>query len=148
MKPFFALLAAGFFMLTACAPASGSPAAAQNDIKIYDPWARAALTQVSGVFLRIENSGPAADKLLSASSEVAEMVQIHETTLENGTMSMRELPDGLEIPAGGETILKPGGYHLMLMGLNRELKAGEAIRVTLVFENAGEITLSVPVSDQ
>jgi len=148
MKHFSFLLVVLAFLLTACAPASGGPVAAQNGIEIYGPWARAAVTDVSGAYMLIKNTASAADKLVSVSSDVAEMVQIHETTMDNGVMSMREVPGGLEIPAGGEAILKPGGYHIMLMGLKRELKAGEAISVTLVFENAGEITVNVPVSDQ
>lgn len=148
MKNFFLLLLVFSLLLAGCAaPAADAPAAAQNGIEIYGPWARPALTDVSGAFMLIKNTGAAADSLVSASSEVAEMVQIHETSMENGVMSMREVP-GIEIPAGGEAILKPGGYHIMLMGLKRELKAGESIVIVLQFQNAGEISLSVPVSER
>ena len=63
----------------------------------------------------------------------------------NGVMQMRQLADGLPVPAGGSVVLKPGGYHVMLIGLKKPLAAGESIPLTLTFEKAGNISVTVPV---
>jgi len=84
------------------------------------------------------------DALVSASTDVAAEVHIHETLIgEAGTMSMRQVPR-LEVPTGGELVLAPGGFHLMLVGAS-ELAVGDTIEVTLVWENAGEVTVSAEV---
>jgi copper(I)-binding protein len=158
MKKVFGLLLLLVLVLTACAPAAGSgePALSQNGIEIFDPWVRAAAMKaetgddmhsggaVTGAFMLLKNTTDQADTLLGASSDVAEMVQIHETTMSGGVMSMAEVA-GVEIPAGGLAELKPGGYHVMLIGLKRELKEGETIPLVLFFENAGEVSIQVPV---
>jgi copper(I)-binding protein len=73
------------------------------------------------------------------------MVQIHLSEIDaNGVSSMHEV-DGVEIPAGGMAELKPGGYHVMIMGLKKEIKEGESITFTLTFRNAGEVTIEAPV---
>jgi copper(I)-binding protein len=75
---------------------------------------------------------------------MAEEAHIHETVIgEQGTMSMRQVPR-LEVPAGGELVLEPGGSHLMLVGVD-ELAVGDTIEITLVWENAGEVTVSAEV---
>jgi hypothetical protein len=84
------------------------------------------------------------DALLSASTDVAGDAQIHETvTGEEGIMSMRQVPR-LEVPAGGELVLEPGGFHVMLVGID-ELQVGATIEITLVWENAGEMTIEAEV---
>jgi copper(I)-binding protein len=174
MKPvkiflFFALV----FLLVACAPASqsthsgssidfadlGEPAVSQNGIEIYQPWARSAAMKsdmdegmqsghgggaVTGAFMLIKNTTAQDDMLLSASSEVAAEVQIHQTSMSDGVMSMAEV-FGIEIPAGEQAELKPGGYHVMLIGLNQELNAGQTVSLRLVFQNAGEIVVEAEV---
>lgn len=90
------------------------------------------------------SGGDEPDQLLGASTAIAADVQIHETTTnEDGTMSMRPV-DGLDIPADGELILEPGGYHLMLVDVER-VEAGDEIDVTLIWENHGEMTIPVEV---
>lgn len=87
-----------------------------------------------------------ADSLRSASTDVAGEIQIHETVIsDEGTMSMRPVPR-LELPAGGQLILEPGGYHLMLVGVD-ELEVGDTISVTLTWEVAGEMTVEAEVVD-
>jgi copper(I)-binding protein len=87
-----------------------------------------------------------ADSLRSATTDVAEEIQIHETvTGDEGTMSMRSVPR-LELPAGGELVLEPGGYHLMLVGVD-ELEVGGTIEVVLLWEVAGEMTVEAEVVD-
>jgi hypothetical protein len=84
------------------------------------------------------------DALLSASTDVAGDAQIHETVIgEEGTMSMRQVPR-LEVPAGGELVLEPGGFHVMLVGID-ELQVGATIEITLVWETAGEVTVDAEV---
>jgi hypothetical protein len=81
---------------------------------------------------------------VSASTDVAAEVHIHETLIgEEGTMSMRQVPR-LEVPKGGELVLAPGGFHLMLVEVD-ELGVGDTIEITLVWENAGEVTISAEV---
>lgn len=144
--------------LAACAPANlGDPVVSQNGIEIYAPWARAAGLNpgggmhggdgaVSAAFMLIKNANPETDMLLSAASDAAESVQIHQTSMSNGVMSMAEVY-GVEIPASGQAELKPGGYHIMLIGLKQELKDGETITLRLYFQNAGEVVLQAPVKN-
>lgn len=90
------------------------------------------------------SGGDESDRLLGARAAVAAEVQIHETTTgEDGTMSMRPV-DGLDIPTDGELVLEPGGYHLMLVDVER-VEAGDEIDVTLIWENSGEMTITADV---
>jgi len=119
----------------------------QGDLTISAPFARATLPKapVGGGFLTIDNTGTQADHLLSASSPAAKIVQIHEMAMEGDVMKMRELADGLEIPAGQNVTLSPGGLHLMFMSLNQPFVEGESVPVTLVFEKAGTVEIDLPV---
>ena len=85
-----------------------------------------------------------ADRLVGASSPAAEAAQIHKTESVDGVMKMREAGP-LEIPAMGTLEMKPGGYHIMLMGLKQPLKEGDTLEVTLTFEKAGQVAVKVPV---
>lgn len=116
-------------------------------INISQPFTRATLPNapVGGGFLTIENTGTEPDRLVSATSPASDVVQIHEMAMEGDVMKMRQLPDGLEIPAGETVVLAPGGFHLMFMGLKQAFVEGEAIEVTLVFEKAGTVEVSLPV---
>ena len=116
-------------------------------ITVEQPYARAtpggAVT--GAVYMTLTNKAQTADRLTSASSNVAAKLQIHEMAVTNGVMQMRELKDGLPVPAGGSVVLKPGGYHVMLIGLKKPLMAGETFPLTLTFEKAGNISVTVPV---
>ncbi|RPI91973.1 MAG: copper chaperone PCu(A)C, partial [Chloroflexi bacterium] len=91
------------------------------------------------------NSGTADDKLVKAESDVAKMVQIHLSEIDaNGVSTMREV-EGIDIPAGGSAELKPGGYHVMLIGLKQDIQEGDMITITLIFQNAGKVTIEAPV---
>ena len=116
-------------------------------INISLPFTRATLPNapVGGGFLSIENEGPEADRLISASSPAADVVQIHEMAMEGDVMKMRHLAEGLELPAGQTVVLSPGGFHLMFMGLKQAFVEGETVPVTLVFEKAGTVELALPV---
>jgi periplasmic copper chaperone A len=110
-------------------------------LKISAPWARATPkgAQVGGAYLTVTNMGGAADRLVGGSSAVAKEVQVHEMTMANGVMKMRPVAGGLEIKPGQTVTLKPGGYHIMFIGLKRPLKRGERFKVTLAFAKAGKV---------
>ena len=127
---------------------SAVPAFAQSSsIQVENPRAPATPSgaKTGVVYMTIDNKLSIADRLTGLSSEVAKKLQIHETKMENGIMKMREISGGLPVPAGGSVVLKPGGYHVMLIDLNKPLKAGETFPLTLVFEKAGNISITVPV---
>lgn len=98
-----------------------------------------------GGFLTIANAGAAADKLLAVNSPNAGMVEIHTMEVVNDVMTMRPVEGGVEIPAGGKVELKPGGMHLMFMGVAEPFKQGGAVPVTLEFEKSGKIEIEFPV---
>ncbi len=112
-------------------------------ITIDHPWARATPGAVknSAVFMSFDNKG-AADKLLSVTGTVAKEIQIHSMITEAGVMKMREIKS-LDIPANGKAELKPGGFHVMLIGIPDGLKEGTKFPLKLKFEKAGEITVQV-----
>jgi copper(I)-binding protein len=99
----------------------------------------------SAIYLKLSNRGLAADRLVAAEALVAQAVEIHETRMEGDVMTMQQVTGGLEIPAGGQVELKPGGYHIMLIGLTQDLKAGDRFPVTLDFAEAGPITVEAEV---
>jgi len=128
----------------AAAPALAGDATS-GDIMIMNAWSRATPkgAPVGSGYLMIHNQG-AADKLLGATADFAD-VQFHEMKLNDGVMQMRELKDGLAIPANGVVLLAPGGYHIMFVNLKRPLVKGEKEKVTLRFERAGPITVDFDV---
>jgi copper(I)-binding protein len=133
---------------------AGPMAASAHDytvgaLKIVHPWARAtpAGAPVAGAYLLVENAGAEPDRLVSAEvPDVAGRVEVHEMAVANGVMTMRPLPGGLAIGPGAKAELKPGGLHLMLMGLKRPLKAGERVKGTLTFERAGQVAVEFAVT--
>jgi copper(I)-binding protein len=116
-----------------------------GSIDIDHPTARptAAGQAVAGGFMTFVNKGTA-DRLLSATTPVAASVQIHSMAMDGNVMKMRQL-EALELPTGQVVELKPGSWHLMLMGLKAPLKAGDKFPMTLRFEKTGETVVSVQV---
>lgn len=121
--------------------------AAHQAIAITNAWVReTAPAQVNGGgFLTITNKSDAADRLISATSPVAPTVQLHTMSMDGGVMRMRELPDGIPVPAKGVVELKPGGLHIMFIGIKAPFKPGQTIALTLRFEKAGIVKLAMPV---
>jgi copper(I)-binding protein len=109
-------------------------AVAQTTVK--DPWVRSTVPQqmATGAFAQITSAQ--GGRLVSVSSPVAGVVEVHEMSMEGNVMKMRAVPGGLALPAGKTVELKPGGYHVMLMDLKRPLKAGDSVPLTLVVEAA------------
>ena len=118
-----------------------------GDIEIGAAWARAMLAgqKAAGAYLTIANKGGAADRLVGAASPLAGKVEVHTMEVVKDVMTMRPVEGGLEIPAGGTVELKPGGYHIMFMDVATPFAEGDTVPVTLRFEKAGEVALSLPV---
>lgn len=115
-----------------------------------DAWVRSTAGNAdenSAAYMTIENSG-AADKVVVASvvGGVARTVELHLTEESNGQMKMRPVASW-DVPASGKLELKPGGNHVMLIGLGKQLKAGEKVRVTVKLEKAGEVAVDAAVKD-
>lgn len=90
------------------------------------------------------NHGPA-DRLIEAKGDVAARIEVHAAEMTDGVMRMRKVSGGLALPADGEVAMKPGGYHVMLMGLAAPPTEGGSFPVTLLFESGAEMTVDVPV---
>jgi periplasmic copper chaperone A len=158
-------------LVAACSSGSGG----SGGIKTSGTWARTSplVAGAGAAYLVIQNTGSAPDFLLGGSSDVAKVVEVHETVAipdgsaapaasgmgmaspkasdggmgTGGSMMGMQKMDRLEIPAGGSVELKPGSYHLMLIDLTRELKAGEKIDLTLKFEKAGDVKVTAEVRE-
>lgn len=127
-------------------PQTGEPVVADSLI-IRDAWARAATTSdgMSAVYLVIENTGDQPDRLLHAHCEVASTVELHESKMENGMMRMQPV-SGVDIPAHSTVELRPGGLHIMLIGLTHDLVPGDELEVELHFERAGHVPVRAIVN--
>lgn len=117
------------------------------DITVSGAWARATppSAKMGAAYLTIKNTGSKDDLLKSITTEVAASPQIHTMTMDNGIMQMRELTEGLAIPAGGEAILSPDGTHIMLTGLKKSLIEGQKFDLLLHFETAGEVKVTTDI---
>ena len=117
------------------------------DVMVMDAYARVAskVAKSGAAFLIIHNRSGQDDRLIAASSDVAKRVELHTHLEENGVMKMTKLEDGMPVPAGGMHALKRGGDHVMFMGLTRSLEHRDMFELTLTFEHAGDVTLTVPV---
>ena len=138
LRPAVAILV-GWLVTVSLAAGSGS-------LAVADAWARATIgaSTVSAVYLTVTNRGDSPDRLIGANAERAGRTMIHRSVVEGGVMKMRQA-GAVEISAGETVRLEPGGLHLMLTGVSPRLESGERIAVTLRFERAGEMRLSVPV---
>ncbi len=126
------------------------PAVAGEGIVIDDPYARTSgATATSGaIFMTIMNHAAEDDRLLAATTDAATRAELH-THIEdaNGVMKMTEVEGGFPVAAKGSHMLDRGGDHVMLLGLTRPLAQGDTLALTLTFENAGDVTVDVPVDN-
>jgi periplasmic copper chaperone A len=136
------LIFAGTLLLSAC----GAAGKEGTDIEAHDYWARSALKDGNGAaYMLLHNHTANDDAVVGVSSDVATATEIHLSQITaNGTMEMIQ-QESVAIPADGELEFKPGSYHVMLIGLKQDLKAGDEITLTLHFKNHEDITLTVPV---
>lgn len=118
---------------------------AQAAPKVEGAWARPTVAGQSGGggFLKI-TGGAAADRLVGASAGVSKMVELHTMEMDGNVMRMRAV-EGIDVPAGAAVELKPGGLHVMFMGLTKTLKAGDSFPLTLRFQKAGEVKVEMKV---
>lgn len=99
------------------------------------------------LYLTVANTGGAADRLTGAYADIAKATELHQTVIQNGIAQMQPV-QGVDIPANGMVTFKPGGYHVMLIGLAHTLKVGDTFPVTLTFTKSGDITVTATVQDQ
>lgn len=124
--------------------ALATPALAE--IEIHDPYARSSNAMAGAAFMVIHNHGDTDDHLLSVTSDAAARVELH-THIEDadGVMRMTHLKDGMAIPADGQITMKRGADHVMFMGLTDAFAQDDIVTITLVFEQAGEVVVEIPV---
>jgi periplasmic copper chaperone A len=147
MKPIARNLAAVVVLATFLAVPARAQEVKAGDLVITQAWSRATPNgaKIGGGYLTIENKGTAPDRLIGGSADVAAKVEVHEMAMNNGVMTMRPLDKGLTIEPGKTVKLAPGGYHLMIFDLKAPLKQGDKVPVTLEFEKAGKVNLSLDV---
>lgn len=140
------LLLVAFALASCAAPAFAADVKA-GDLVISQAWSRATPggAKVAGGYLTIENKGAVADRLVGVSADIAGKSEIHEMSMDNGVMKMRPLDNGLTIDSGKTVKLVPGGNHLMLQELKGPFKQGDKVPVTLQFEKAGKVAVSLDV---
>jgi copper(I)-binding protein len=133
-------LAAHPAMAQTPAPQTASP------VVVETPWARASVgnSRIAVAYMTLRNGGAAPDRLLSVASPVGR-AELHTMTMDNNVMRMRPV-EAVDIPAGGSAMLQPSGLHIMLLDLHEPLRAGTEVPLTLRFERAGTVTVSVPVA--
>jgi copper(I)-binding protein len=128
-----------------CLVSASGAAAPAATIRVEKAWARPGLAAyMSAAYMVITNEGRTADRLVAAETGVAWTVEIHQTIVEGGMARMQKV-SGIEIPPGATIELKPGGYHIMLIGLRRNLEEGEKFPIVLVFKEAGRIRVTAEV---
>jgi hypothetical protein len=139
MKRIVVLMLSAALLLGACGVRDG--------IEVRDVWARpVAQGGNGGVFFELQNFDPAPDELIGASSDVAEVVEIHESKMDGDVMKMQMMPS-LPIEANAKVTFKPGGLHVMLINLKQDLKLDDEFEVVLHFKNHPDITIQVKVKE-
>jgi copper(I)-binding protein len=147
MRSFVQMLASFLVVAASCAAPARAQEVKAGDLVITQAWARATPNgaKIGGGYLTIENKGAAPDRLIGGSAEIAAKLEVHEMKMKDGVRTMRPLDSGLAIDPGKTVKLAPGGYHLMMFDLKSPLKQGEAVPITLKFEKAGEVKVSLAV---
>ena len=134
-------------LATLIASAVRAPLAAQTaTVSASDAWVREvpAGRGTTGMFVVLKNGGTAERKIVRGKADVGDTLELHEMKNENGMMRMSPV-QAISIPAGGETALRPGGYHLMLFGLKKPLTVGDTVRATLTFDDGSTVRVVAPV---
>ncbi|MDF0603328.1 copper chaperone PCu(A)C [Psychromarinibacter sp. C21-152] len=121
---------------------------AMAEITVEDAYARSAspMAKTGAAFMILRNDGEADDRLVSARTGAAAVTELHtHIDMGDGVMKMTEVEEGFAVPAGGTHVLQRGGDHVMMMGLKAPFVDGESVTVTLVFEEAGEMVVEIPI---
>lgn len=147
MIAFSKIAIAALWLTTAGVASAAAQEIKAGDLAIDKPWSRAtpAGAKVAAGYMTITNKGSAADRLVGVSTSAAGRVEVHEMAMKDGVMTMRPISGGLPIDPGKTVTLAPGGSHLMFMDLKAPLKQGQKIPVTLEFEKAGKVNVTVDV---
>jgi hypothetical protein len=143
----FTMAIAALWLTVAGAASAAAQEIKAGDLSIDKPWSRAtpAGAKVAAGYMTITNKGSAADRLVGGSTSAAGKVEVHEMAMKDGVMTMRPIAGGLPIDPGKTVTLAPGGYHLMLTDLKAPLKRGQKVPVTLEFEKAGKVDVTLDV---
>ncbi len=127
---------------TAPAPTSAAQtSAAMAPVMVEDAWVKAADSGMTAMFGTIKNTGSSDVTVVSATSSVSKMLELHEVVMVDGAMKMQPKKGGFTVPAGGTHELKPGGDHVMFMGLTSPVKAGDAVQVTLTLSDGSTVAV-------
>jgi copper(I)-binding protein len=147
MTPVLQFLASALLVFSLFAAPVRAEEVKAGDLVITQAWSRATPggAKIAGGYLTIENKGATPDRLIGGAGDVAGKIEVHEMSMNNGVMTMRPLDKGLTIEPGKTVKLAPGGYHLMMLDLKNPLKQGDKVPVTLEFEKAGKVKLSLDV---
>ena len=146
------ILAVILVLIAALTATLSAPASARQyalgDLSVVRPWARALppVAPNGAAYLRIENAGNAADRIVSASSPIAEHVELHTHEMDGAVMRMRQV-HSVEVPARGAVSFEPGRLHVMLIGLKAPLVAGRTFPLTIEFRDAGALEVMVEIAD-
>lgn len=125
---------------------SAEGAVSEPSFGVTDAYVRAAPSGgVSAIYFRIENPSDAPDTLVTVATDVSDDAQIHQTVTDEDGQSRMEPTDRIPVPAGATVALEPGGYHIMLLDLKRDLAEGDSLLVELTFAERGTLTPRVPV---
>ena len=139
MKRILVSVLAMLFLLSACG--------ADRGIEVREAWARPAMQGGNGaIYFVIQNDAREADEMTGAASDIAEAVEMHETRMEGEVMQMHPM-GSVPLPANAKTTFKPGGLHIMLIDMKKDLKVGDEVEITLHFKNSEDINLLVPVQE-
>jgi hypothetical protein len=125
-------------LLTACTPA-GSPSITVSDARVPEPAG-----PNGAAYMTLANDGEGDGRLVAVETDVADVAEIHETTMNDGSMSMQQV-DGIDVPAGGSTALEPGGLHVMLLNVDQDLAVGDTVALVLTFDGGDEQTVDAEV---
>jgi hypothetical protein len=122
--------------------ASTTSAAAMEPVTVSDTWVKSADSGMTAMFGMIKNTGSTDVTVVSATSDAADMLELHEVVMVDGAMKMQPKKGGFTIPAGGTHELKPGGDHVMFMGLKNPVKAGDPVTVVLSLSDGSKVTVN------
>ena len=141
-KSLISIFLLAILLISGCRAQSG-------ELTIQNAWARPASNGNNGAaYFTLENGTSSEDRLLSVTTEIADAAEVHMSMMHsNGVMSM-QMQEEVAIPSGESLEFKPGGLHVMFIGLNQDLKAGDIIFLTLNFEKAGNLAIEIPVKEQ
>ena len=146
-RPLACLVALGIMVSYLLAAPARAEDVKAGDLVISQAWSRATPggAKTGGGFLTIENKGSSPDTLVGVSADAAGKVEVHVMAMDGGVMKMRPVDGGLTIDPGKTVKLAPGGLHLMMMDLKSPLKQGDKLPVTLQFEKAGKVQVTLDV---